>query len=241
MDTEVAKTENAEGTSVRQSETGGVAPVTGQPVAQKKRTPFPWPKVELSRRAVVIAVVVLLVAGGAAWLYRNKGLFIAATVNGESISRLSVVRELEKQSGKAALDSLITKRLIADAAKAGKITVTQKELDAEIRKIETQVTGQGGTLDEALAQQGMTKEGLVEQITIRKELEKILADEINVTDDEVNQYITKNKSQPAKGVSQKDFTDQIKQQLSQQKFSQAVDKWITDTKEAAKIDYFVSY
>ncbi len=42
-----------------------------------------------------------------------KGQFIAATVNGSSISRWSLIQELEKQSGKSTLDTMITKKLIA--------------------------------------------------------------------------------------------------------------------------------
>ena len=44
-------------------------------------------------------------------------MFVAAYVNGRLISRLSVVRELEKQGGKKTLDALIIKSLIAQEAK----------------------------------------------------------------------------------------------------------------------------
>src|SRR5688572_16109970 len=45
-------------------------------------------------------------------LYFLRGVFVAATVNGKPISRLALVKELEKQNGKETLNSLVTKELI---------------------------------------------------------------------------------------------------------------------------------
>ena len=61
-----------------------------------------------TKTAIIIAVIIIL----AALVYYYKGLFIAATINGSPITRLAVIKELEKASGKQALDSLITKKLI---------------------------------------------------------------------------------------------------------------------------------
>ena len=56
-----------------------------------------------------IALVFVLILG--ALLY-TQGFIVVAKVNGESISRLSVVNELEDQAGAAVLDSMITDILI---------------------------------------------------------------------------------------------------------------------------------
>jgi len=50
---------------------------------------------------ITIIIVILLIAA-----FQLKGLFIAAMVNGEPISRLTIIKELEKQGGKQALSSL---------------------------------------------------------------------------------------------------------------------------------------
>ena len=101
--------------------------------------------------AIGVAVVLILVA-----LFFAKGIFVAATVNGSPISRLSVVKELEKQGGKQALGAIIDKKLIETELNKQKMSVTPAEIDEEIKKIEAQVSSQGGTLEMALAQQGMT-------------------------------------------------------------------------------------
>ena len=84
-----------------------------------------------------VAVVIVLVVG--AILY-TQGFVTAAKVNGESISRLSVVGELEEQAGAAVLDSMISDILIEQAATEAGVTVTGDEVATEIAAIESQVT-----------------------------------------------------------------------------------------------------
>jgi hypothetical protein len=67
------------------------------------------------RKSLIYTVVVILLLIGAA-IYCKK-LFIAASVDGSYISRMSVVRELEKQGGKKVLDTFITRQLIGQEAR----------------------------------------------------------------------------------------------------------------------------
>ena len=187
--------------------------------------------------AVIVALVVIL----GAILYSSRGLFIAATVNGSPISRLSVVTALEKTAGKKTLDALITKKLIAGAVRKEGVSVTGAEVDAEIKNIEDQVSAAGnGTLTELLAQQGMTMVDLREQITIQKQLEKLLGEKVAVTDKEVDDYITTNKlTIPAAQLeaARKEIHDQLKQQ----KLSTEGQKYVTTLRADAKINYLVNY
>lgn len=186
--------------------------------------------------AVGIAVILIIFA-----LFFAKGLFIVATVNSNPISRLSVIQELEKQSGKQVLEDLINKRLIETELNKQKITVTKQEIDEEIKKVEMQVTNQGGTLKMALAQQGMTEEKFREQITIQKKLEKLLADKVAVTESEIDTYIKDSKSTPSKDIKTEDFRKQISNQIKQEKFQQEAQKWVSDLTASAKIKYYVNY
>ncbi len=192
----------------------------------------------MNKRATLFMAVVLIIVGA---LFYFKGLFIAAIVNGKPISRLEVIRELENTSGRQALDALIVKRLIeTEASKAG-ITVSQADIDAEIQILENKISKQGGTLDLILAQQGITPDQFREQILLRKKLEKILENNIQVSDDEVNQYFEKNKITPPTGTAENEVKNQIREQLKNQKLSAAADKFITDLKSKAAIQYYVNY
>jgi len=190
-----------------------------------------------SKTTVIIGVaaVALLVLG-----FMYKGLVVAAWVNGAPISRFQVLGQLEKMSGKNVLDSLITKKLIEDEAKAKGIAVTKDEVSAEISKIEEQIKTQGGTLDAALEQQGMTREDLEIQISVNTKIQKLLADKLSVTDEEIAKYITDNKVNVPKGQEQQ-FNDSIKAQLAQQKLSTEAQSLVASLKGSAKIKYFVNY
>lgn len=186
--------------------------------------------------AVGVAVVLVIVA-----LVFAKGLFVAATVNGSPISRWSVIKELEKQGGKQALESMIDSKVIEGEINKQKITIDQSEVDAEIKKIETQVSAQGGTLDQALAAQGMTKEKLIQQITIQKKLQKLLADKVAVSEAEIDAYIKDSKATLPKDMKMEDFRKKIGEQLKQQKFQQEAQTWVSDLTAKAKIKYYVNY
>lgn len=185
-------------------------------------------------------ISIALIAFILALSYLFKGLFIAAMVNGQPISRLSVVQQLEKQGGKTTLDSFITEKLISDEAQKKGITISDDEINQEIKTIEASVTQQGGTLEQALMQQGMTNESLVKSIKNQKIIEKLLADKIKVTDAEVTKYIAENETSVPEG-QETETKKQIMDQLKQQKFQQEAQSWVASLKKAANIKYYVNY
>jgi hypothetical protein len=193
-----------------------------------------------TRRNIIIASIVLfiLLVGGLAWF--NKGLLFAAVVNGEPISRLSVIEQLEKASGKNALDTIINKKLINDEAAKQGIIVSDEEAASEMKIIENQIIAQGGTLAQALAMQGLTQDEFKSQIILQKKLEKMLADKLQVSDAEIAQYITDNKIEVPKGL-EATYNEQVKQQIYQQKLNAAAGTFVDSLKAKAKIQYFVNY
>jgi|GEM_PF-526490 len=196
------------------------------------------PKIKLSDRTIILLVVCALILGIA---YGYKSVFIAATVDGSPISRLALIRQLEKDNGEAALNTIITEQLIsAEAAKTG-IVVAPTEIDAEITKITSQVEAQGMKLEDALASQGLTIEGVRKQLAIRKQLEKLLGDAVTVTDIDINAYLEETKIVAPQTMSEEEFRSKIKEQLSNQKFSKAADAWIDEARGKANIKYFVDY
>lgn len=186
---------------------------------------------------VLLAILALIVVLGLIWHFTTR----AASVNGSTISRIEVLRELENESGEAMLDALVTRKLIAQKAAEAGIKIDEAEIDEEIKKIDAQIAAQGSTLDAALAQQGITQEKFREQITLQKALERLLADKITVSDEEAKQYMTANKISAPEGVSESDFLSQTKEQLMNQKLGTAAQDWITEQKKNAHIEYFVPY
>lgn len=190
------------------------------------------------KKVSIIIMAVLIVAAGAA--YYAKGWLIVATVNGQPVTRLRVIQLLEEKSGKQALDSIISQMLIQNEAKARGVSVSSDEIDQEVKKAEESITAQGSTLAAALRESGMTMKDLRDQIEIQKEVEKMLANESQVSDQEIEQYIKDNKvTIPKDGDA--NVMSQIREQLKQQKLSQAGPQFVQDLKSKAKINYYVYY
>jgi len=212
------------------------AKVQGQAITDDvKKTSF------LSRfknRKFLVPLVLILVGG---ILFYFKGLFIVATINGQPVSRIALIQELEKRNGKQMLSSLITQILINQEAQKQNISVSQKEIDEQVKKVEDSLKKQGQTLDTALSFQGLTKEDFIAQIKLQKLVEKMLAKDIKVTDKEVSDYIEKNKDSIPKDLKAEEVTASARQQLQQQKLSSKAQSWIQGLQSKAKINYFVNY
>lgn len=192
---------------------------------------------KLNWKIIIVAVVIIALVILA---YIYKGLLIAAMVDGSPISRLAIIQKLEQDSGKDLLDSLITEKLVQNEAVAKKIVISNDQVNEEIKKIEAQITAQAGTLEAALASQNMTLDDLKKRILFQKEMEVMLADKVNVTDEEATQYIIDNKISVPKG--QEAITNsQIKTELRNQKLNKEAPALITALKTKAKIQYFVNY
>ncbi len=194
---------------------------------------------ERFKKSKIFYILVILVVAGA--LFYFKGLFIAALVNGQPITRIEIIQELEKRDGKNALTALINQTLILQEAKKKNVEVSQKEIDDAAKQIEDSLKKQGQNLDSALASQGLTRKDFETQLKIRKLVEKLLADDIKVTDKEINAYIEQNKSLIPKDLKAEQVSESAKQQLEQQKLSTKSQSWLVDIEKNAKINYFVTY
>jgi len=186
------------------------------------------------RRSVVIAVIAAIIVIGL--LYYAKGFFVAALVNGQPISRWSVIHSLEQQGGKQALDSLVTDTVIQQEASKRHITASQSDINSQIKTISDNLSKQGQTLDSALAAQGMTKQDLNDRIKIQVLVQKMVAP-VKVTDAEAKDYMNKNKDSNPPGSS----LSSVKDQLQQQKLQAEEQTFVTNLRSKAKVTTWVNY
>lgn len=191
------------------------------------------------KRIIIIAVIGIV----AFLLYSFKGFFIAATVNGQVISRLSVIKELESQGGKRILENIVTQALIQQEAKKKNITVKEEDINKEISSTEAQLAEQGQNLEQWLSFQGMTKETFREQVRLQKIVEELLGKDIAVTDAEIADFTEKNKEVLTEraGSDSAKVTVVVKEQLKRQKLNEKVQPWLAELQKNAKVNYFVSY
>jgi len=205
----------------------------------KERNIFAGRLVPLLKKPKIYISLAIIILALAAFYF--KGLFIAAIVNGQPITRLAIIKELEKRNGEQALSSLITEILILQEAQKRNVTVTQKEIEDSIKSVESDFKKQEQNLDQALASQGMTRKDFEHQLRLKNLVEKMLAKEAEPTEKEVNDYIEQNKDSLPKELSEKEIKDAVKKQLKQQKLSSKVQEWLADLQRKASINYFVNY
>ena len=190
----------------------------------------------LNKRNIILALVVVLVL---AILILLKNQFIVVSVNGESINRLTLIRELEKQAGKKVLEGLVTNTLILQEAKKRNITITDNELNAEIKNIDENLKKRGQSLDQVLTLQGLTIDKVKDQIKLNLIMKKLLSDKISVSDKDVSDYIEKNSKLIPQGANPDGTKNQVRQQLEQQKLQEKGQELIKSLQDKAKINYFI--
>lgn len=179
----------------------------------------------------VVAALVILI------LFAMRGYLVAAMVNGQPISRLKVISQLEKQGGKQILDSLVTQSLITQEAQKKGFTVTEDDINKDLAKIEENYKKQGQTLDQVLKMYKVTKEEVVEQRKPFILLDKMVGQDVKVTDKEVNDFIAKNNEAYGGTLT----ASQVKQDLTGEKIKQKEQVFIEKLQKTAKINYFVNY
>lgn len=186
---------------------------------------------------VALGIAAVLILGA---LLVMQGYVVAATVNGKPISRIAIIRELERRAGQQAIDALITKKLIADEARTRNITVDESELTGEIQAIESQMVANGSTLEDQLQQQGITEKDMRNQLIEHLTLEKLLAEKAEVSEEEISAYITDNKV-TIPNEEEREAREKIKEQIREEKVDQLAGPFLAELKAKASITYFVDY
>jgi len=201
----------------------------------QKVTVFLGNKLRKPKYFVPVIIIILLVL-----LYVFKSAFIVAVVNGQPVTRAEYNQMLEEQAGKQVMNSLVTEKLVEQEAARQHISVSQSELDGQVKTIQDQLAQQGQTLDSALAAQGMTRDDFMTQLKLQTLVKKMLGNKISVSDKEISDYIAQNKDSLPTGETDAQLKDQVRQQLEQQKLSQQAQTLVQQLQQKAKITYFVN-
>lgn len=190
-------------------------------------------------RKNVIKVLVIVVVLGLAYLF--KDVFIVAVVNGKPVYRWTVVEQLEKQGGAQVMDSLVTETLVRQAIREAGVKVEQAAIEAQIAEIEANLSAQGLTLDQALVQEGLTREDLIDDITLQRSAEQLVADKVTVSEAEIDSYITTNADYLPAGLEGEALRADVRDQLYASKLSEAIVEWVQELRANAQIMYLKEY
>jgi len=201
-----------------------------------KKIKLPFKLTEQVKKKLIIVLGVFCLA---LFLFNYKHLFVVALVNNRPITRLALVRELEKQAGQQVLDTLITKSLILQEADRQNIKIEPERIEEKLKEIEEQVKSQGTDLDTLLQEQGQTRKSLGEEIRIQLIAEEILGKDIEVTEAELQNYFEENKEFLGEDASFEEIKEGLREELKQQKTNERITSWLEELRQNAKINYFL--
>ncbi|MDF2925023.1 MAG: PpiC-type peptidyl-prolyl cis-trans isomerase [Paenibacillaceae bacterium] len=138
--------------------------------------------------ASVIAIGVILYI----WQSGQGGLAgNAATVNGEKITKQEVYDIMYKQGGDAAIENLITEKLIAQEVDKKKLKAKEEDIEAELKTIKDQFPEEA-QFNQALEQNGFTLDTLKKQISTQLEIGLIFESQMDLSDAKLKEYFDKN-------------------------------------------------
>lgn len=118
----------------------------------------------------------------------------AAVVNGESITFEQLDTVLEARYGSQLMQQMILETLIKQEAKKRKITISDAEVKGELKKAQDTVPGQD--IEQVIKQQsGLSLEDFKDQLRLRLYIQKMLAPQLKVSDQEAKAYFDSNRKQ----------------------------------------------
>ncbi|OGZ43914.1 MAG: hypothetical protein A3J55_00585 [Candidatus Ryanbacteria bacterium RIFCSPHIGHO2_02_FULL_45_17b] len=198
---------------------------------------LPAPKRHLVRWAVALVVIIIVLA----LLYVFRSTFVVALIDGTPISRFAVVRELENQSGAQVLDALVNQTLVEKRATELGIVVSDEDIEGALSDIRASLSSQNMTLEDALKAENVTIEQVRKTIRMQKLAERLLEDQLVVSEEEIKAYTEQNKSFLSPTNSAEEQKKIVRDTLRQQKFSSAFSAWLSATKAEANISYWKTY
>jgi len=187
------------------------------------------------KKLPMVKIGLILLLGLLAGAYYQFGN--VAYVNGKAISRLEYIQTMEKQSGEAILDQMVTEALILAEAEKQNVVIEQSVIDEEVKAIEEQLSSQGQTLEAVLETEKMTREDLEKQITLQKLVDKLAGADVEVTDEQVEAFLEENKDFLPEEATEEELNDLAKEQISSQGRSEAINNWLEKIKNEANIIY----
>lgn len=208
----------------------------------EETTTTPWePEIKtenaqkMNPKLITLGVLLLALAS---IIYYFRSSFIAATVNGEPILRSTLNSKLTKQYGEQTLDLMITEALVRQQAKTKGVVISDDKIASEAAKIESSLQSSGQTLDQVLLMQGMTREELNEQLKLNLMVNELSATEASPSAEDIANYIEENKETLPEELTGDALDKYVLEMLVGQNRSDAVQTFIGNLKQGAKIQMF---
>lgn len=181
----------------------------------------------------VIRLILLLLVLLVGFFLVKKGYVVAALVNGKPIFRWELNAQITSRFGQQTLESMITEKLIADAAVKEGVVVSQADIDAKVASI-TATLGPNVNLEQLLTYQGMTRVDFEHQVRLQLTVEKVLGKGIAVEESEIDTFL-KNNREVMTATDEAALRLEAREALVSQKTSEKMQPWLMELRDNAKI------
>lgn len=197
------------------------------------------PKSKIFTKKYLYAVLIVLAVIGV--LFTLSRLWIVAWVDNKPITRFELYSLLEKRDDGKTAEELIIERLLVSEGQKQKASISQAEIEAEIKKIEEQ---QGGAeqLNQILELQKLSQTDFRKLVELQLLKQKLFSNGVNVTDEDVNKYIEENKAQLPTGILDNPqsseaakLRESAKEQLVQMKVNENFNKWLEEALKSSRV------
>lgn len=184
---------------------------------------------------IVILALCVIVLGFLAYNFKDR--FLVAIVDGKPIFRSELNQKLTASFGKETLENLIVERLVAQEARRQKVVVTEEEINAEVEKLAKSL-GEGTKIEDVLAFQGISLQDFRNQLKLRLQANKILAKDITISEEEIDNFIKDNGSSLV-ATAEAEKRAEAKEALMDQKTGAKIQEWVSGLLAKAKITRYL--
>lgn len=204
--------------------------LTSTPVMTTPRRTKP----KLNSKFLTIALIII---GIALLTYKFGPWLVPAIIDNRPVTRFELWSRMEKSFGAQTLDDVVNEYTLDAAIKKNGVVVEQDKIDTQMADLEKQFEGVGG-LEEALTQRGLTRADLEKQVRTQLSVEKILSDQVEPTDEEVQEYFDTNAETLYADKEFDEVKDQVKATVKESNLRTAFLEWFATVKEEAKVTNF---
>ena len=141
----------------------------------------------------VIILIVMVIQQPSAGPAEETGE-VVATVNGEEINRDELFEAMYAQGGREVLDQVITRKLIMQLAEDEGISVSEDELEEEIKNIiDESFQGDEEQFEMILEQYGISMNAFREDARLNLLVRKVAMEEIDLSEEEAKEFFEENR------------------------------------------------
>jgi hypothetical protein len=197
----------------------------------------PRSKVITRKYLYAVAGVVVLIG----LLFVASRFWVIAWVDNKPVTKFELYSLLEKRDQGKTSEELITEKLLESEGQKQHASVSDAEVQAEVKKVEEQ---QGGPdqLKQVLAANGTSYEEFQKLVKRQLLIQKLFGGGIDITDADVDKYMTDNKDalppaileNPQSSEAAK-LKESVKEQLKWGKISENYQKWIQENLNGARV------